>query len=172
MPNHVINEIRFSGIGPIAIGRILSLATRRGRVDFSKLVPMPNNVWIGNVGKRHEEAFPHNGLDWSRREWGTKWNAYDSAIKVGWASLTLVFQTAWSPPAGWLVALYNKCGSFDHAWMSEGDNKAHRNRFIKPGSRREYYMVEEWSEVEADADTLKRLHVLLWGCESFDEGDT
>lgn len=176
MPNHVINEVTFSNVDAETQGRIIALVRGAEReIDFNVLIPMPINVWQGNVSTKHEQAFGECGLDWSRREWGTKWNAYGldeggkyQSIRASEGTLVLTFQTAWSAPRKWLLALFNTCKiPFEYRWMSEGEDVAVIGRFYfdprEMGS-------PDWDEktIEDDAER-RRIHKLLWGVEEFEE---
>lgn len=108
MPNHVVNEIIFRGVDVAQQEAILAMCCKAdGKVDFDILVPTPKNVWLFSHGQKHQKL-GQNALDWSRENWGTKWNAYShKPIERTDDTLTLRFETAWSPPYGWLMALFN-----------------------------------------------------------------
>src|SRR5215471_16799081 len=77
MPNGVMNEITFRNVNQEARNRILEkVRNADGEIDFEILMPRPLNIWCGDVSSKHEKTFPGTGLDWSSRNWGTKWNAY------------------------------------------------------------------------------------------------
>lgn len=174
MPNHVVNELIFR-VNPETQAKILEKVTKDGMVDFEVLVPSPLNVWKGNTGKRHTEAFKVSQLDWNRDNWGTKWNAYGhdddyKSIVQTEDTLILTFQTAWGPPWPWLAAVFNFLGvSFDHNWMSEGSDEGHADKFLI--EERESMIGEPWKESIADEAMKKHLHLLLWGVEEFDEDE-
>jgi hypothetical protein len=122
MPNHVINEIIFRDCDEQLQRDILAAVLTDGEVDFGVLLPKPLNIWMGSCGRKHEQAFRVTGLDWATANWGTKWNAYGHneggkyrSVRQDGTSLILTFQTAWRPPYGWIVALFNRFKiSFDH----------------------------------------------------------
>ena len=133
MPNHVINEVVFDRRAAEHPAIIAAACDAEGKVDFGVLLPMPANVWRGSVSRRHSEAFGADciGLDWARTNWGTKWNAYDhKPTEADDRTLTLRFETAWSPPYPWLVELFNTCGDFRHNWLSEGGGSSKECRFV------------------------------------------
>lgn len=170
MPNHVLNELVFRDISEEAKDKIVSaIVDENEDVDFSILVPIPKNVWMGNVGQRHEKAFKRTGLDWMRENWGTKWNAY-STQPVEWSEgvLTIIFETAWSPPYPWLAAVFNTLAiPFDHNWLDEGCARGVCGKFTpNPTSD---YRIDEWREEPCDDATQRRLHKLHWGVEEFPE---
>ena len=85
-------------------------------------------------------------------------------------SLTLVFDTAWRPPYGWICALFNRFMlPFDHSWLSEGESNGHIGRF-EPRFLNDF-VGGAWLERDATPEEHKRLHVLRWGVESFDDED-
>lgn len=177
MPNHIITEVTVPNVDAEAQNRILAVVQSAERdIDFNILVPKPSNVWNGDVSSKHEKAFGECGLDWNRREWGTKWNAYGfdeggkyQSILRHDDKLVLTFQTAWSTPRKWLLALFNTIKvPFEYRWMDEGDSdKAVLGRF--------YFELREmgspdWDEAVIDDDAeRRRIHKLLWGVEKFED---
>lgn len=171
MPNHVINEIRLHGV-PLEKAKALILGENQS-VDFEILVPLPINSWPGSAGSQHEKAFPGTHLADATKMWGTKWNAYgDTIITEDGGDTVVSFQTAWSHPRGWTVALFNtlKC-RITAKWLSEGGWPAHVEEY-------DWSQVETgfggWTdtEIEDGCADHRHLHKLLWGVEAFeDEGD-
>jgi len=97
----------------------------KGNFDFNSLIPMPKaltEAWgVENPFEDHPEfklEYGHlvpksnvkrqrwlklygadNSNDWSKDNWGTKWNAYDVWIEVDTKdTLEVDFSTAWSAP--------------------------------------------------------------------------
>jgi hypothetical protein len=174
MPNHVINELIFRGVDRTRQAEILALLCSKGiaeslyQVDFQVLVPIPKNVWLFNVGQNHEKAFGRVALDWCRRHWGTKWNAYSQKpIEQSDDALILRFETAWRPPYPWLVAVFNtlKC-RFEHNWMDEGGPSA-SGLFDWPPDENDL-RHEPWKETEPTDEMKRHLHKLHWGVEEFE----
>lgn len=63
--------------------------------DFEKIIPMPENIYRGDLGAREQELYGENNwYDWSIKHWGTKWNAADVYADPG---EYYEFQTAWDP---------------------------------------------------------------------------
>lgn len=123
MPNNCINELIFRDAEKATQERIIAATCdAEGQVDFQILVPIPLNIWRGNVSSEHERAFKRTGLDWARENWGTKWNAYSHhPIERTDNTVALRFETAWGPPYPWLAAVFNHLGlPFQHNWLSEG----------------------------------------------------
>ena len=169
MPNHVVNEIRLHGV-PLA--RVEPLI--RGKdcaIDFGTLVPLPINFWPGGVGAEHAQAFPGTWLDAGRAQWGTKWNAYalgDHSVCEDAGDTVLTFETAWSPPRGWVVALFNTLDcSITHFWQDEGSADVWRETY-RPAKASRYAAGPEWSreKVEHEGTDYRRLYKLQWGVET------
>lgn len=161
MPNHVQNEIIFENINQKKIKEILAKVfnKKENRIDFNILVPQPLNIWKGGVSTTHEEAFPSNSIEWNSENWGTKWNAYGSNILFNKNKLILKFQTAWNPPRGWVVAIFNYFKvSFKHLWMSEYSDIAYI----------ETYSIDKdfnnnWACEKANEEQQKYMYQLLYG---------
>jgi len=175
MPNHVINEIRIEGIPSTMVDDILAKTVDKdGQIDFSILLPLPIHFWPGSVSSKHKETFPGTHLDAAIDIWGTKWGAYGQneseydPIEKTAKGLIFRFQTAWSPPYGWLMAIFNTFEvSFEHTWLSEGATSARYATFSYPDLKHIYR--EPWTEVLSDQKTHRRMHKLLWGVEEFED---
>jgi len=166
MPNHIMNELAFRDVSQEQIAQIIDATMKDGKVDFSILVPVPLNVWQGSTNSEQEKAFPLNWYQWNRENWGTKWNAYDTTEpEIGSDSVTIRFETAWSPPRPWLAALFNKTGlPFQHNWLDEGAERGRTATF----SIHEHF-GKTWQEVAATDEMHRHLHVLHWGVEEFSD---
>jgi hypothetical protein len=174
MPNHVLNEIIFKNVNHDIQENILKKVLKNGRVDFTVLLPPPLNIWQGNYGLEEEKAFgKKNWHDWNTENWGTKWNAYgqdEKSIARTEDTLTLTFQTAWSPPRPWICALFNATEMpFEHNWIDEGDIHAYTAKFFFSGEG-EYYSPN-WEEKEAGKEVTRRLHILLRGSDPESDGE-
>lgn len=122
MPNHVTNKIEFYGEKQ-NIDKILNIINGEDTcIDFEKIIPMPENIFRGNLGQAEREKYgTNNWYDWSRYNWGTKWNAYSSYIDK--ETNTIIFDTAWSAPMPIFDALAKLCYeykvSFSGKWADE-----------------------------------------------------
>ena len=78
MPNDCYNSLTIEA-NPETIEKILSFVkSDESAFDFNKIIPMPDYIYDGNVGTKEKEIYgKYNWYDWSRENWGTKWNAYD-----------------------------------------------------------------------------------------------
>lgn len=167
MPNHVINELIFRVSDEADRSRILAaICDSEGETDFEILVPVPLNVWRGDVGSVHMESFKRVGIDWQRENWGTKWNAYGhKPIERTDEALIIRFETAWRPPYAWLAAVFNHLRlPFEHNWLDEGRSASVAGKFSihEQGGN-------QWSEIEAPEALHRHLHKLLWGVEEFED---
>ncbi len=106
-----------------------------------------------------------------RKNWGTKWGAYDVLpVENDGNHLILRFKTAWSPPRGWLVAIFNKFKlSFYYHYLSEGEARGHVGHF-------DWQALDDlarghfaWNEKDAPDELNCHLHVLLWGDAAADD---
>lgn len=62
--------------------------------DFEKIIPMPENIYRGNLGQEEKELYGENNwYEWRTRNWGTKWN---SRVREATPE-KYSFQTAWTP---------------------------------------------------------------------------
>tara|TARA_R110002020_G_scaffold4445_4_gene19440 strand:- start:2302 stop:2724 length:423 start_codon:yes stop_codon:yes gene_type:complete len=68
--------------------------------DFEKIIPMPKNIFRGNLGNEEREKYGNNNwYDWSSKNWGTKWNACHTQINFECdEEIELEFDTAWDTP--------------------------------------------------------------------------
>lgn len=98
MPNHVKTIIRLSG-DKEQVKQLLETHITKvlpERFDFETILPMPENVFRGNLGQKEERLHgKNNWYHWSIENWGTKWNSYDF---IQLSAKIFSFQTAWTFP--------------------------------------------------------------------------
>ena len=122
MPNHVTNYIEFHGKQE-NIDKVMELIKgEKSCIDFEKIIPMPENIYQGNLGPDERKLYgSNNWYDWSINHWGTKWNAYDTSCDK--ENNTVTFDTAWSCPLPVLDALAEICSKhgvcFTGMWADE-----------------------------------------------------
>jgi len=122
MPNHVTNRIKFLG-NQEGIDKVLQLIKGDDKcISFDKIIPMPDNIYRGDLGKREMELYGSaNWYDWRISHWGTKWDAYNSSFNE--SDNTLWFDTAWSCPIPVLNKLAEICCQngieFEGEWADE-----------------------------------------------------
>lgn len=105
MPNWVMNYVTVNNRDAI-----IKCVTREKdgnvRYDFEKIVPMPDDIYRGDLGQEEMQEYgKKNWFDWSVENWGTKWNASDY-VRVGRCEFQ--FTTAWSTPEPVMKALSEK----------------------------------------------------------------
>ncbi len=158
MPNHVLNEITLHGVTIEKSKKVIG--TEKDPVDFEVLVPLPVNFWPGSVGSKHEEYFPGTKLDASKEMWGTKWNAYGGpeVFEID-GSTVMRFKTAWSPPRGWICALFNtfRCDITAIA-KDEGCESATIDRYVWDDRGG---LGPSWATGWATQDVTDRMEALL-----------
>lgn len=158
MPNHVVNEVVFRDVDQATQERLLAeCCNGQGEVDFSILMPIPDNVQ-GDTER----------LTWCNTYWGTKWNAIVSRpVERTDDTLTLRFDTAWSPPFSWLAAVFFELEvDFDHNWLEESADRGVEASFIHGhGTAPIEVEPSNWSYIETECSdsTQRRLYELLFG---------
>lgn len=105
MPNNISNKLKVIGTEDQIIQVLEFVKDDKlgvGSIDFNKITPMPKWIFgsspdVMGISRRDEEKWgvENTSLNWARRNWGTKWNAYaqPDSRSVG---DTLHFQTAWN----------------------------------------------------------------------------
>lgn len=100
-------------------GQPLTKEVIREKFTFEKLFPTPAELLADVDPIPHKEGeddesyknrleelrekYGHSGwYNWRVSNWGTKWDACESDWDLDDECLTIHFQTAWSPPIGWL----------------------------------------------------------------------
>ena len=106
MPNWVINHINIKCNKTVFEQIKQFVAGDNGDFDFEKIIPMPNSVFRGDLGREEEERYPGelNWYDWSIKYWGTKWNCNNAYYGDSY----FVFETAWSAPDPVIAKLAEK----------------------------------------------------------------
>ena len=100
MPNWVQNIIT---VKPSNIEKLKEVLLNEGEeVDFNKIIPMPEDIFLGNLGDKEKEKYGEkNWYDWSIANWDTKWNANETIVNDN----SIDFQTAWSHPEKVIIQL-------------------------------------------------------------------
>lgn len=147
MPNWCDLELRVLDGGCEELREFISGKDSMGRqadVTFHKLIPMPDNIFRGDLGEEERKLYgKYNWYDWSIEHWGTKWDA----CHVQYTPECVMFSTAWCPPFPWLEKL--------------AERAAINGRTIK---------VNTWSEGMCKEDAFKG-YLLQDGALSEDEVD-
>jgi hypothetical protein len=117
MPNWVTNKVVIIGKSESITEIVEFIKGENSSIDFNKIVPMPAELL--NTTSPVRESNPEliakygtdNWYDWSRRNWGTKWNCGDTSevrLNTKGTRATYFFQTAWSTPAPVIEKLSEK----------------------------------------------------------------
>jgi len=103
MPNHITNIIEINNASWQRLDEILEAIKvdeiGLGSIDFNKIIPMPDNIYYGNLGSEKLKKYGENNwYDWSIKNWGSKWNSYgyDCFPEYEAGNNTIQFNTAWS----------------------------------------------------------------------------
>lgn len=127
MPNHVTNILVISGDDEQRQAMFEAIKNDKvgiGSLDFSKVIPYPDNIYQGNLGSEERAKYgKDNWYDWNIEHWGTKWNCYgfsDQTVQ-DFDGSTIEFQTAWSHPAPILARLAEQYPDlrFEVMWADE-----------------------------------------------------
>ena len=161
MPNWTENTIEITFDNPtltpsVMLKRaqdIIENVTTESELDFEKIIPMPADVYRESLGYEEMKKYPNNWYDWSRRNWGTKWNACNSYWD---GSNVITFSTAWCPVPQILRALSIKYpeATFLYKYTNEDDG---------------YEMMYE--EAWSDGDCLYETSYTNPNYEPYDEED-
>ena len=77
-------------------------------------------------------------------------------------NLFIQFETAWSIPALWMLALFNKCKiPFIYHYLDEGHDHAKSGYFKTPNSDDFVYKI--WNESPANDEDNHMMHVRKYG---------
>jgi hypothetical protein len=87
MPNWTQNSVRFVSEKTEQLQKLKKMLESNSNqkeknvFDFNKIVPMPKNIFQGNLGEEEGEKYGKNHwYDWSIKHWGTKWNSCNARI--------------------------------------------------------------------------------------------
>lgn len=109
MPNHITNKLTIIGTED-QVSQVLEFLKNDelgiGTIDFNKITPMPKWVYgstpeIMGITSKDEAKWgeDNTSLGWARRNWRTKWNAYEQPDKRNGGN-ALYFKTAWNGVPG------------------------------------------------------------------------
>ena len=130
MPNYVRNVLTLSG-DEEKIKELLETVKNDefgiGTIDFEKVIPMPDYIYKGGLGRAEMEKYGENNwYEWSIANWGTKWNACGYSKNVEYApqpggTPTITMNTAWCAAHPVVVKLSEMFPDVDitHEWADE-----------------------------------------------------
>lgn len=163
MPNHVTNIITYEGDRKQIAEMLDAIKNDKfgiGTVDFNKIIHMPDDIYTGDLGKKEMELYgDKNWYDWSRANWGTKWNAYGYDADYDYSqSDSLWFQTAWSAPHPILRKLSEMFPEieFRHQWADESIGyNCGQHRYFGGERTEEYYPESEFDRIRFAAEVFE-----------------
>ena len=98
MPNYCYNSLSIEATPDVLEQLHRFVASEKNVFDFNKIIPMPSNLFMGNIGTEEEKQYGgRNWYDWCNRRWGTKWNSVDAHCSDRDGILFYDFDTAWGP---------------------------------------------------------------------------
>lgn len=143
--------------------------------DFRKIIPIPSYIYEGNLGQEELKIYGEENCwyNWCRKNWRTKWNAFETKIMNDGDECCIYFQTAWSGVPK-LIGLSSQMFpnlQFDYQYADEdaGSNVAHykfsnghveENESIRSCTHRAYqiylecwdYELSDCSELDIDSE--------------------
>jgi len=128
MPNNITNVLTVEGVSEERIAEILAAIRMDGiegrrSIDFNKIIPMPEDIFRGNLGQEERQLYGRNNwYAWSIEHWNTKWNSYDyDGAPYHDDSNQIEFMTAWTAPSPVIERLSRMFpdAQFRHAWADE-----------------------------------------------------
>lgn len=164
MPNHVANRITFSAD---KAEEVFTVVIRGDCFDFETLVPCPPNLYHGDLSADDEKDFKINWSNWSRENWGTKWNAYQGRHGIENGIAFISFQTAWSAPYPVMAAFCNRFQiPFEHRYYDEGENHWGIDTWASDNYRNRISRQKKRFKLEEDR---RELSLLYWSAEALAE---
>tara|TARA_R110002124_G_scaffold285018_1_gene463030 strand:+ start:848 stop:1306 length:459 start_codon:yes stop_codon:yes gene_type:complete len=141
MPNWCSNEVEIYGTKEDITKFVEECFTEhKGQsvLDFNKILPEPaiGSYKLPKKDGTHNDGVQTELLDampdwwhWRNENWGTKWNLvpnpkddiYGYTIDIGGDSMSLSFDTAWSPPSGIHGEIVERYPSLDISWFYRED---------------------------------------------------
>ena len=108
MPNIYYNTLVIKGDSNILSNFYNNNKTDNKGLSFKKYIPLPNK--INNKKLEIGLIKENNWYDWSLKNWGSKWDAFNVIVKYNIKSniLKYKFMTAINPPVIWLKSIANK----------------------------------------------------------------
>lgn len=163
MPNHVTNLITLNGDRKQIAEMLEAIKNDKlgiGTVSFEKIIPMPEDIYRGNLSQKEKELYgDRNWYDWCRANWGTKWNAYGYEDGFDYSqSNPLEFLTAWSAPHPVMQKLSEMFPEIEitHEWADEdiGMNCG-RHSYLGGERTEEYYPESEVDRIQFAARVME-----------------
>ncbi len=126
MPNHIINRLRFDADDKTVkemLEKIKQDEFGVGSIDFNKIIPMPDDIFRGNLGSAERELYrDSNMISWRVDCWATKYNSYGyECMTQPFEGNEITFFTAWSAPTPVIEKLSEMFPGveIEHLWADE-----------------------------------------------------
>ena len=163
MANSVENYLTVEGNNQSVKAFFERANTNQSLFDFHAFVPMPPDIFQGDLGEKEEQMYPgeQNWYGWSISNWGTSTNGFTVVHQPPFVQ----FRTVWSVPLPVLLAASEQFPDlkFTNEWIDETLEAA--GRFILQNGQvllDESEIYEMWSNKES-----KYIHALnLKYCKS------
>lgn len=132
MPNHCANTLKITAHTPEQLALLADIRhqlTLEEKHIFNTIYPCPAELMDTRAGFPKDPQEPDNiekygyahWYDFCVAEWGTKWDAYEvDLLSDTGNSLTISFDTAWSPPTGIYATLLTKGFSVEATFVEQG----------------------------------------------------
>lgn len=159
MANNCANVLEISG-HPFLIKEFINAYTRDGHFDFERIIPMPSNEELRDMGT--------NSYDWSIENWGQKWYI-DQADWEDWGDTyyRAFFDTAWAPCTPVILKLIELCPGLDFTfeynepgcaflgWIYASDGEIYENVEISYSDDPEAYWYHMFDKEYETCDWLE-----------------
>lgn len=99
MANSCFNEITIEGDSTELKKLLRYVKSRESEFDFNKILPYPEEYSKMDAGGNNE-GYQHGGYEWCIANWGTKWKPAEVIINLYGNTLSVSFESAWSPALG------------------------------------------------------------------------
>ena len=147
MPNNITNELNFKNCSAERCREILEEIKMDdigvGSIDFDKIVPQPEGLYMGDLGVEERRIYKDNNwYDWRYKHWGTKWNSYGYCRDFKYSQFDpIIFQTAWRAPHPVIEKLFMMFQDVEivHEWADEGVARNCGRRIYNQEGLNEWY---------------------------------
>jgi hypothetical protein len=132
MPNHCANTLKITATNPDSLallGELRQHLTLEDKKIFQIIRPCPeelmNTTASFSLDDTHNANIEKYGYahwyDFCNTEWGTKWDAYEiDVLEDKEDTLTISFDTAWSPPMGIYETLHEMGFAVEATFVEQG----------------------------------------------------
>jgi hypothetical protein len=112
MPNNVSNKLKIKCQDSDTMSKIRKLVFEENKDNknckennqkFTMEILLPRSMVFADS--------EHYDLNWNCAVWGTKWDVYDYFVNESGDTITIYYDTAWSPNRSWVEVL---CAYIDH----------------------------------------------------------